>query len=165
MSIITSWEANSHSAGQEIPRLLWKPKVPYRDDKNPPLDPILDQMHPVHTFSVYFFKIRSNIILPPTPWSSEWSLSFRFSDQNFVCVCLLSHAYYVPYQSSPPPPPPSSSSSSKQGLGKTACSDFISWSLWVILIIFQQSTGLWLSCRVMGLPPLGLSTCPVFYRG
>jgi hypothetical protein len=28
--------------------------------------------------------------------------------------------------SSPPPPHPSSSSSSKQGLGKTACSDFIS---------------------------------------
>jgi hypothetical protein len=28
--------------------------------------------------------------------------------------------------------------SSKQGLGKTACSDFISWSSWVILIIPQH---------------------------
>jgi len=28
-----------------------------------------------------------------------------------------------------------------------------------------QSMGLWLSSRVMGLPPLGLSTCPVFCRG
>jgi len=25
-----SWEATSHSAGQEIPRLLWNPKVNYR---------------------------------------------------------------------------------------------------------------------------------------
>jgi hypothetical protein len=27
-----------------------------------------------------------------------------------------------------------------------------------------QSTGLWLSSRVMGLPPLGRSNCPVFCR-
>jgi hypothetical protein len=51
------------------------------------------------------------------------------------------------------------------GLGKTDCSDFISWSLWVILIIPQQSTSLWLNSRVMGLLPLGLSTFPVFCRG
>jgi len=25
-----SWEANSHSASQEIPRLLWNPKFHYR---------------------------------------------------------------------------------------------------------------------------------------
>jgi len=25
----SSWEANSHSASQGIPRLLWKPKVHY----------------------------------------------------------------------------------------------------------------------------------------
>jgi hypothetical protein len=32
----------------------------------------------------YFPKIHSNIIFPSKPTSSEWSLPFRFSDQNVV---------------------------------------------------------------------------------
>jgi hypothetical protein len=34
---LTSWEANSRSVAQEIPRLLQNPKVYYRVWKNPPL--------------------------------------------------------------------------------------------------------------------------------
>jgi hypothetical protein len=79
-----SWEADSHSASQEIPRLLWNPKVHYRVYNSPPFFPLLRQMNPVHDFPPYFRKIHSNIILPSTPRSSEWSPPFRFSDQNFV---------------------------------------------------------------------------------
>jgi len=33
-----------------------------------------------------FPNIHSNIILPSTPRSSDWSLPFRISDQDFVCI-------------------------------------------------------------------------------
>jgi hypothetical protein len=48
------WETNSCSAGQEIPRHLWDPKVLYRVLKNPPLDPSLSEMNPAHTIIPYF---------------------------------------------------------------------------------------------------------------
>jgi hypothetical protein len=43
-----SWKANSFSAGQEIPRVLWNPKIYYSVYSNPLLVPILSQNSPLH---------------------------------------------------------------------------------------------------------------------
>jgi len=49
-----SCETSSHSTSQEIPHLLWSPKVHYWVHKSLSVVPILGQMHSVLTFPPYF---------------------------------------------------------------------------------------------------------------
>ena len=52
-----SWEANGFAASQEIPRILWNPKVHYRTHKRPPPLPILGQPNPVHIPTFHLLEI------------------------------------------------------------------------------------------------------------
>jgi hypothetical protein len=79
-----SWEANSFSASQEIPRLLWNPKVHYRIYNSPPPVPILSQLSPVHVHPSHISKIHFDINLTSTPGSPKRSPSLRSPYQNTV---------------------------------------------------------------------------------
>ena len=56
-----SWEANQFSASQEIPCILWNPKVHYHIYKSSPTCTILSYVNSVHTPTFYFLKSHFNI--------------------------------------------------------------------------------------------------------
>ena len=57
-----SWEPNQFSASQEIPRILWNPKVHYCIHKCPLPVPILSQIYQIHTATPHFLEIHLNFI-------------------------------------------------------------------------------------------------------
>ena len=95
-----SSETNPFSATQEIPHILWDPKVHHRIHNSLPPVPILSQINPVHTplpcpEDPFWCTLLS------TSGSSKWSPSLRFPHQ--APVRTSPH----PYTCQKPPPPTS----------------------------------------------------------
>ena len=89
MAQMSSWEANRFSVSQEIPRILWSPRVRYGIHKNTPPVPILRQTNQVYApfppLKIYFdiiFHLRlglpSCVVIFP------------------VCTSPVLHACYTP---------------------------------------------------------------------
>ena len=93
-----SWEADSFSASQEIPRILWNPKVHYRVYKCPPPVRILSQINPIH-IPIPLPEDPSKYYPPIYTWVFQWSLSLRIPHQNTLCISCLPHSWYMPLPS------------------------------------------------------------------
>ena len=58
-------------------------------------EPARSNPHPTS----HFLNIHLNIIIPSTPGSPKWSLSFRFPRQNSIYASPLPHTRYLPQPS------------------------------------------------------------------
>jgi len=91
------WKVIGFSAFQRIACFLCGTQcfVHYHVHKSSPLDSILNQLNPVCPINLYLPKVHLNVILPPTSWSSQWSLPFRPPNQNPVNTSPIPHAYHM----------------------------------------------------------------------
>jgi hypothetical protein len=85
------------SAGQEIPRLLWKRKAHYRVERSPPLACVLmSGMNPIHAFTHCFSVVNFNIVLPFAPTSAGHSFSrFQVCRPQFLTLSYVHNACYI----------------------------------------------------------------------
>jgi hypothetical protein len=84
-----SLEANRFSASQEIPSILWNPKVRYRIHRcSSPVSILSPQSSPVQSHFL-------NIIPPFTPVSPNWPLQI-FSPKSFIRLSSPLYVLYAP---------------------------------------------------------------------
>jgi hypothetical protein len=84
----SSWEANSHSASQKIPRLLWNPKVHCRDQNACHLSMFLARC--MKSTPSYPTSRRCYIIIHPSTFRSyEWFFSSDIQTKRFYAFHMF----------------------------------------------------------------------------
>jgi hypothetical protein len=91
MELSPSWEAANCVATQELPRILWNPKVHYRVHKSPPLVPILSNLT---NRNQNLFLFSRKIVNQPIPnvteihyWTSRFAEGTEI-DESRLSNCL-----------------------------------------------------------------------------
>jgi hypothetical protein len=104
MKLSPSWETVNSAATQEIPSILWNPKVHYHVHKSPTLVPILIQINPIHPIPSRPISLRFILILSThlRHWLQSSLFPFWLSHQYPICIPLLPHSCYMPCPHHPP---------------------------------------------------------------
>jgi hypothetical protein len=99
MELSPSWEPANCAPTQELPNILWNPKIHYRVHMSPPLVPILSRIDLVHTTPSYLLKYiltlsthlrlgRPNGLFP-SGFPAKILYSFVFSPIRVTCPANL----------------------------------------------------------------------------
>ena len=95
-----SWEANMSSGTQEIPRILWNPKIHYRIHNSPQPVHILSQIYPVH--APHPPSRLTNINFSNCLGCTKGSVQFRDFCVWFVtCLCCKYLAHLPSWRTTP----------------------------------------------------------------
>jgi len=82
------------SANQEIPRIVWNPKIHCRINNSPPPVPLPSQINPVHVPHPTYWQFCN--ILPATPRISKWFFLSGLPTLNIVSTSHVPHTCHIP---------------------------------------------------------------------